>query len=157
MDSAFKRDKDNKKTVVSKFELFKKPINTHNVLFYYVPFYGAASYSALSVNVLNPGLGVRMFPKRDVTNILLLSTLIGTGLYIYDRKHMRAAPKIPKVGYSVFGALMFSFGSVLMWAVMRSILPENSIIATTCGISSALGLVKAGTNYLEFVDSQVKN
>lgn len=36
-----------------------KPINTHNILFYYAPVQGALSYTALSINVMNPSLILR--------------------------------------------------------------------------------------------------
>lgn len=36
-----------------------KPLNLNNVLYYYAPIQGVISYTALSVNVMNPSLVVR--------------------------------------------------------------------------------------------------
>lgn len=44
-------------TIVKEYGL--KPLTKKNILFYYTPVLGAASYTFLSVNVMNPGLVVR--------------------------------------------------------------------------------------------------
>jgi hypothetical protein len=44
-------------TVIKEYGL--KPLTKKNILFYYSPVLGAASYTVLSVNVMNPGLVVR--------------------------------------------------------------------------------------------------
>lgn len=36
-----------------------KPLTKENILFYYAPMQGVASYTALAVNVMNPSLIVR--------------------------------------------------------------------------------------------------
>lgn len=36
-----------------------KPLTTHNILFYYAPVQGVLSYTALSINVMNPSLVLR--------------------------------------------------------------------------------------------------
>lgn len=36
-----------------------KPVNKYNVLYYYAPLASLASYSALSVNIMNPSLVAR--------------------------------------------------------------------------------------------------
>ncbi|XP_049816563.1 uncharacterized protein LOC126263513, partial [Schistocerca nitens] len=103
---------------------------------YYFPAFGAPSYNALSINVSNPSLG----PAA-----------------VAVRKRMRAASQDSKVGYIVFGAVILYFGSVLLWRVMGTLLSENSYMDVACGMSSALGLVKAGKRQIDFFDSQVKN
>lgn len=37
-----------------------KPITTQNILFYYAPVQGVLSYTALSINVMNPSLVLRL-------------------------------------------------------------------------------------------------
>ena len=44
-------------SICGKFGL--KPLNKQNLLFYYAPVQGALSYTALSVNVMNPSLMLR--------------------------------------------------------------------------------------------------
>lgn len=56
---------------------------------------------------------------------------------------------------SVTGAVLLSLGSVLLWAVVRSIIPPSPAICTVAGVSSGLALLKIGSNYLEFVDGQI--
>ena len=141
-------------TVLQKLGL--KPITRCSLLKFYVPAFGVASYTALSVNVMNPSLVIRVFPKKDITNFLLGSALLGTGSYIYSREHMKSASTGVRVAYSAAGAVLLSFGSVLVWAVLRSIVPPNPTLCTLAGIGSGLAFIKVGSSYLSFVDGQVQ-
>lgn len=58
--------------------------------------------------------------------------------------------------FSAFGAVTFSLGSVLIWAILRSVVPENVPLCTLCGIGSGLAAIKIGKAYVEHVDSLVK-
>ncbi|KRT83767.1 hypothetical protein AMK59_4850 [Oryctes borbonicus] len=133
-----------------------KPINTHNVLFYYAPIQGALSYTALSINVMNPSLVLRLFPKRDITNILLINTLLGSGLFLYNRPHLKSATKQQRILYSAFGAVSFSMGSVLIWAILRSLVPQNVPLCTICGVGTGLAMIKLGCSYVDHLDSLAK-
>ncbi|XP_076662678.1 uncharacterized protein LOC143365950 [Andrena cerasifolii] len=141
-------------TVLQKLGL--KPITRCSLVKFYVPAFGVASYTALSVNVMNPSLVIRVFPKKDITNFLLGSALLGTGSYIYSREHMKSASTSVRVAYSAAGAVLLSFGSVLVWAVLRSIVPPNPTLCTLAGIGSGLAFIKVGSSYLSFVDGQVQ-
>ncbi|XP_043249428.1 uncharacterized protein LOC122395698 [Colletes gigas] len=141
-------------TILQKLGL--KPITKSSIQKFYVPAFGVASYSALSVNVMNPNLVIRVFPKKDITNILLSSALIGISTYIYSREHMNKAPTSVRIAYSVAGAVLLSFGSVLVWAVLRSVVPPNPTVCTITGIGSGLAFIKVGSSYLNFVDEQVQ-
>ena len=141
-------------TVLQKLGL--KPITRCSLAKFYVPAFGVASYTALSVNVMNPSLVIRVFPKKDITNFLLGSALLGTGSYIYSREHMKSASTSVRVAYSAAGAVLLSFGSVLVWAVLRSIVPPNPTLCTLAGIGSGLAFIKVGSSYLSFVDGQVQ-
>nr|CAH7721210.1 unnamed protein product [Callosobruchus chinensis] len=132
-----------------------KPINAHNLMFYYAPIQGVVSYTALSINVMNPSLVLRIFPKRDITNILLFNTLVGSGLYLYSRPHLSALSTKEKLLYSSFGAVTFSLGSVLIWAIVRSLVPQNVALCSVCGIGSGLAMIKIARSYTDHVDSLV--
>ncbi|XP_072385748.1 uncharacterized protein [Diabrotica undecimpunctata] len=132
-----------------------RPLNCRNILYYYLPAQGVISYTALSINVMNPSLVFRIFSKRDVTNILLGQTLLGSGLYLYNRPHLKALPTKEKILYSSFGAVTFSLGSVLVWAIFRSVVPQNVALGTVCGIGSGIALIKIARSYVEHVDSLV--
>ncbi|EFA00618.1 uncharacterized protein LOC663525 [Tribolium castaneum] len=133
-----------------------KPLTFQNVLFYYAPIQGVVSYTSLSVNVMNPSLVLRLFPRRDITNILLVNSLVGSGLYLYNRPHLSTLAKKERVLYSAFGAITFSLGSVLIWAILRSVVPENVPLCTICGVGSGLAMIKLGRGYVDHVDSLVK-
>ncbi|KAL1517622.1 hypothetical protein ABEB36_001361 [Hypothenemus hampei] len=147
-------DPECKVSLCSKLGL--KPLTSENLLFYYAPAQGVLSYTALSINVMNPSLVLRIFPKRDITNILLFNTLVGTGLYLYNRPHLAILPPKEKLVYSAFGAVTFSLGSVLIWAIIRSVVPQNVCLCTVCGIGSGLALIKIGKSYSNTVDSSVE-
>ncbi|KOC60852.1 hypothetical protein WH47_05630 [Habropoda laboriosa] len=140
-------------TILQKLGL--QPVTKCSLVKFYAPAFGVASYSALSLNVMNPGLAVRIFPKKDITNFLLGSALLGTGSYIYTRDHMKNAPPSVRVLYSAAGAVLLSFGSILVWAVLRTFLPANPTLCTIVGIGSGLTFVKVGSSYLSFVDGQI--
>ncbi|XP_076163275.1 uncharacterized protein LOC143144586 [Ptiloglossa arizonensis] len=129
-----------------------KPITKCNLAKFYVPAFGVASYTVLSVNVMNPKLVIRVFPKKDITNVLLISALLGTGTYICTREHMKKAPNSLRVTYSATGAVLMCFGSVLSWAVLRFLIPPNPILCTIAGIGSGVAFVMVGSSYLNFVD-----
>ncbi|XP_017777806.1 PREDICTED: uncharacterized protein LOC108563594 [Nicrophorus vespilloides] len=132
-----------------------KPLNTNNILFYYAPIQGVLSYTALSVNVMNPSLVLRLFPKKDITNVLLAHTLVGASLYLYNRPHMSKLTKQQKILYGAFGAVTFSLGSILIWAILRSVVPQNVALCTACGVGTGVALLKIGKDYTEYLDSLV--
>lgn len=51
---------------------------------------------------------------------------------------------------------MFSLGSVLIWAILRSVVPQNVGLCTVCGIGSGFALIKIGRDYTDHLDSLVK-
>ncbi|CAH1178982.1 unnamed protein product [Phaedon cochleariae] len=130
-----------------------KPLTGQNILFYYAPVQGVLSYTALSVNVMNPTLVLRIFPKRDITNVLLFNTLVGSGLYLYNRPHLSSLSTKERLLYSSFGAVTFSLGSVLIWAIVRSLVPQNVVLCSVCGVGSGLAMIKIARSYTEHVDS----
>ncbi|XP_065352291.1 uncharacterized protein LOC135947380 [Cloeon dipterum] len=130
--------------------------NKHNLLFFYAPAQGVVSFVGLAVNSANPRILQKLFPKKDLTSTLLACSTIGTGLYLYNRPHMQSAPTQFRLSYSVYGALLFNFGSLLLFAVAKSYLPENTNLATLVGLASCYSLVKVGTSYLDHIDSQLQ-
>uniref|UniRef100_B8RIX1 Conserved insect protein n=1 Tax=Culex tarsalis TaxID=7177 RepID=B8RIX1_CULTA len=132
-----------------------KPLTKENILFFYIPVQSMVSYAALSVNVMNPSIAIRLLPKRDVTNFLLVHTLLGTTLYFYSRPHMAVVPGQKRAAYSIVGSALFSFGSVLVWTVLRSAIPRNNTAATLLGLSSGVVLAKLTYDYLDSNDKLV--
>lgn len=132
-----------------------RPLTKENILYYYFPLKGMVSYAALSVNVMNPSIAIKLLPKRDVTNFLLLHTILGSTLYMYSRPHLKSLPSNKRVAYSICGSVLFSFGSVLVWAVVRSAIPRNQGLTTALGLSSGVLIAKLAYDYLENNDNQV--
>jgi len=133
-----------------------KPLTKSNILNHYAPLFGVVNYGVLSINVMNPSWMVKISPKRDITNFLLLGSVVGTGLYLSNTKLVKSAPSQKKIMYSACGSLLFTFGSVLLWAVLRNILPDNKLLAVTAGVASGVTLTVVSKDYLEFIDSKLK-
>lgn len=129
-----------------------RPISRDNLLFYYGPAVGSLSYLTLSVNVMNPALIARALPSKDATNILLMNSIVGCSFYLYNRPHLRTAPMGSRVLYCGYGSVMFNLGSVLMWAVIRSMIHKGNCVATIIGILSGVGLTLTGRAYLAQID-----
>jgi hypothetical protein len=89
-----------------------------------------------------------------VANSLWFNAHLGVGLYLFNCKHIRQAQDYNKIMYSVFGTLVFNFGSVLMWATTKSLMPENSAVRVLFGLVSGVGMILMGKEYLAYVDSK---
>lgn len=48
---------------------------------------------------------------------------------------------------------MFSLGSVLVWAIIRSSIPHNNVLGTVVGLASGYGLARVSYEYLKYVDA----
>ena len=60
------------------------------------------------------------------------------------------------VFFSATGGLLFSFGSVLSWAVIRSFLRQDqNLLATILGLGSGFLITKMTIDYVNLVDSKV--
>lgn len=133
------------------------------------------------MNVLSPQLASRLIPKRDVTNFLLIHTVVGTTLYIFSRPHLQSVETKKRVVYrysrsrstctlgyclstidffisfacSILGSALFSFGSVLVWAIIRSSIPRNAALATGIGLASGFAIARLSYDYLNHIDNAV--
>lgn len=130
--------------------------NKDTALNYYAPACGTLNYAFLSINVMNPGLLQRIVPKPDLTNIFLFNSCVGSFLFIAARPHLSEAPLKLRIVYSVYGSILFNMGSVLSWAILRSLLPNNSGLATVAGLISGFALTGCGVAYLSYNDKTVK-
>lgn len=54
---------------------------------------------------------------------------------------------------SILGSALFSLGSVLVWAIIRSSIPRNTALATIVGLASGYAIARFGYDYLNHVDS----
>lgn len=135
-----------------------KPFTKENVYYYYIPMQGLVSYGALAINVMNPSLVSKILtPKKDLTNVLLLGSIVGASFYVYGRPALADVPNGKRGLYAMLGGSMWAMGSVLGWAVMKSVLPkDNSAIATIAGLATGAAIVKVTTDYFADTDKLVK-
>uniref|UniRef100_A0A915JVU6 Uncharacterized protein n=1 Tax=Romanomermis culicivorax TaxID=13658 RepID=A0A915JVU6_ROMCU len=93
-------------------------------------------------------------PSCDLflSNALLFNAHFGVGVYCYFRRHMKKLSTNCRVMYSVYEAVLFNFGSVLLWAVMKVILPPDTLIRTTFGVLTSVCLLGIGKEYLAFIE-----
>lgn len=59
--------------------------------------------------------------------------------------------------FSTFGTVMFNLGSMLLWALGRTVAPENSILRTMMGVAGATGAIYLGRSYVVYLDSHNKS
>lgn len=91
-----------------------------------------------------------------MTNVLLINSLFGSSLYIYGRPHLKQLPAKKRATYAAFGGALFSFGSVLVWAVVRSFVrSDQTTMSTILGLGSAAAVARVGYEYLNHIDSLV--
>lgn len=135
-----------------------KPFTKENIYYYYIPIQGLVSYSALAVNVMNPSLISKILsPKKDLTNVLLLSSIVGGAFYVYGRPALADVPNGKRGLYAMLGGGLWAMGSVLGWAVMKSMLPrDNAALATIAGVATGAAVVKVTTDYFADTDKLVK-
>lgn len=131
------------------------PFTADNIYKVYLPIAGAVSYCTFSVTVFIPELLSRLYPDQSVTvaNCLLFNSHVGTGVYIYFKSYMRRAPPYHRIMYSAYQAVLFNFGSVLLWAVTKSLLPQSHLVRTIFAASTSLCFLTIGREYLEFLDN----
>ncbi|VVC96456.1 unnamed protein product [Leptidea sinapis] len=128
------------------------PFSRDNVLYYYLPLQGLVSYTTLSVSVMNPHLMVRLFPRRDITDVLFLSAGSGAGLWIWARPHLAAAPPTKRFSWALLGGCMWPLGSIFMWAIMKSSIGQRPIIGTVLGISTGAIITNIAFDYFHYVE-----
>lgn len=140
-------------TLCSKIGL--KPFTKDNIFSYYIPLHGVVSYGALAVNVMNPPLVASVVgSKKDLTNLLLFSAACGGAVYMYGRPHLVKVPPGRRSLYAAVGAGLWTMGSVLGWAVLKSLFhSSNNGVATVLGLASGAAFVKVTVDYFNELDN----
>ena len=128
-----------------------------DLFFRYIPLAGSASALAFSLNVMNPTFFRSVFAPNEllVANSLWFNAHLGIGLYLYGRKHMRQGTTYQRVLFSVFGTVLFNFGSVLFWATTRALVLKNDILRSLFGVGTGIAMLFIGKEYLDFIDGNL--
>ena len=50
---------------------------------------------------------------------------------------------------------MFNLGSVLLWALGKTVAPENVVLRAVIGLAGSCGVMYMGKKYITFIDSKV--
>lgn len=95
-----------------------------------------------------------LVPTKDVTNFLLLHTLVGTTLYLWSRPHLQDVEPKRRAAFSLLGSGLFGLGSVLLWAIIRSAIPRNNAAATVIALGSGYAVARLGYEYVQHVDAK---
>ncbi|GBP44399.1 hypothetical protein EVAR_81313_1 [Eumeta japonica] len=128
------------------------PFTRDNILYYYIPMQGLMSYTTLSVTVMNPHLMVRLFPQRDITDILFLSAGSGAGFWLWARPHVAAAPPARRFSWAFLGGCFWPLGSIFLWAILRSSIGKRPVLGTVLGVATGAILTNIAIDYFRYVE-----
>lgn len=121
------------------------------------------SHTNYSFSTLSPSSFLASQDVPVIANCLLFNSHIGIGLYLYSRSHLSYSHHsnlciTKRIIYSVYGSVLFNFGSILLWATTSSLIPTQSALARTFfAISSSLALLLIGHEYISFIDYRCKD
>jgi len=132
-------------------------ITKESLLFFYYPMKGASCYVLFAGHVMNPAVlsSWPLVPKSvPVSNVALIHANLGITLYLMGSRHLRNQHICKRATFSLFGALMFNMGSVLLFAILRQVTPECATLRTIVGVTSSCVLLSVGKQYVDHLDRQ---
>lgn len=94
----------------------------------------------------------RLFPKRDVTDVLFLSAGCGAGLWLWARPHMAAAVPARRFSWAFLGGCLWPLGSIFLWAILRSSVGQRPVIGTILGVTTGAMLTNIALDYFHYVE-----
>ena len=127
----------------------------------WMPLSGAVSYTALSLNIFHPqGLNQHLKSLHGpLANSLLFNSHLGIGVYLFFRPHIRTLPSFHRVMFSVYGSVLFNFGSILLWLTTKSVILNISHswwVRSIFAVSSAVAMLIIGREYVKYVDARAR-
>ncbi|TRY80318.1 hypothetical protein TCAL_11743 [Tigriopus californicus] len=139
---------------------FQKPWTQTNILYHYVPLFGAIDFHLLALNVLNPkllrNLGRSIGLNVDCTNLFLAGSIAGGTLHLYNRRHMGGLTLSHRAMYSTYLGSLSVLGSVLLWAIGSRVVPGNPLFRTLLAVGSAWSMLKVKLSFLDHLDAGAK-
>ncbi|XP_077999191.1 uncharacterized protein LOC144452054 [Glandiceps talaboti] len=140
---------------LSKLRITNLEASVERLFSCYLPCIGALSYSTFAVNVIQPKIIRSILPRHHacIASSLFFNAQLGIGLYIYHRPTLLKATTSQRIRWTVYLTVMFNFGSVLLWAAVKNLLPEQTFIKVLFAISSSICCLIVGWQYLDFVDN----
>ncbi|CAG5040065.1 unnamed protein product [Parnassius apollo] len=101
---------------------------------------------------MNPHLMVRLFPQRDVTDVLFLSASSGAGLWLWARPHIATAAPARRFSWALLGGCLWPLGSIFLWAILRSSIGQRPFIGTMLGVATGATLTNIALDYFNYVE-----
>ena len=62
--------------------------------------------------------------------------------------------ELKKLGFCVFGSVMFNFGTLLLLATFKNLVYDNDWFRVAVGTLATGGLLYTGKKYLKFIDEK---
>ncbi|CAG9127050.1 unnamed protein product [Plutella xylostella] len=103
-------------------------------------------------NNLIPETNKKLFPRRDITDVLFLSAGGGAGLWLWARPHMAAAAPARRFSWAFLGGTLWPLGSIFLWAILRSSVGQKPLIGTVLGITTGAMLTNIAMDYFRYVE-----
>lgn len=94
----------------------------------------------------------RLFPQRDVTDVLFLTAGGGAGLWLWARPHMAAAAPARRFSWAFLGGCLWPLGSIFLWAILRSSVGQRPVIGTILGVTTGAMLTNIALDYFHYVE-----
>ncbi|TMS39582.1 hypothetical protein L596_006082 [Steinernema carpocapsae] len=136
--------------------LFPKA-TSRTLLTHYLPLSGACCHSVFTMHIFNPQTMTRIFPVWDlaVSNAILFTSHLGAGFYLFFRPHLYAVPHWDRVQFSVFGSVMFNFGSLLLAVLVKPLIPAKSgFLKGLLGAALSSFLLWTAKKYVDHIDKR---
>ncbi|XP_076458254.1 uncharacterized protein LOC143291986 [Babylonia areolata] len=131
-------------------------LSSNDICYRIMPTMGSISYGYFSVYIMDNAWFRSVFDRNDfvIANCFWFNAHIGFGLYLFGSRHLRLAPVNRRIIYSVFGASLLNFGSVLFWGTCKSLVPHR--LRAVFGVLSGFLLLYIGKEYVGYVDEKVR-
>lgn len=94
----------------------------------------------------------RLFPRRDITDVLFLSAGGGAGLWLWARPHIAAAAPARRFSWAFLGGCLWPLGSIFLWAILRSSIGQKPVLGTMLGITTGAMLTNIAIDYFNYVE-----
>uniref|UniRef100_A0A914I3A0 RNA helicase n=1 Tax=Globodera rostochiensis TaxID=31243 RepID=A0A914I3A0_GLORO len=134
-------------------------VSSRTLLRHYVPLSGALSHTLFAINIFSPSLYTRMFSSYDlaVSNAILFNAHLGLGFFLFFRPHMYHLWRWRRVEFSVFGSVMFNFGSLLCAIFVKGFLRKvKGPARATLSVLLSIFLLSLGRRYIQHIDQRTK-
>ena len=87
------------------------------------------------------------------SNTLLVNSIFGNILYMFSLKHIRNLKTQYGLGFSLFGSVMFNFGSILFWMISKAYLPDDQFLLFNYGIMTGLTMLYTARMYFDSIEN----